>query len=355
MPGIFINIKKENPDNLYYYWSQITFIRMINNLYKNLHAEDLISDDSLQKLQQKEEKPVLFSIHWEIKTLLYVGVLLLTAGLGVLIYENIDSIGHQFVLLLIALICIGCFAYCSKKALPFSAQKVNSPNAYFDYILLLGSISFVTFVGYLQFAYQVFGTNYGMATLIPMLILFFIAYYFDHLGILNMAIANLAVWMGVSVTPKQLLADNNFNTGTIIYTYLLLGILLLAGALLTQHFKFKKHFKFSYQHYGIHVTYIALLAGYFHYYDLDIAPPFMLGILLLSVLMYRDAYKSKSFYFLLLVILYAYIAVSCLAVRLFLSMGDTAGAVYSMLMYVIGSGIGLIFLLINLNKKLKTA
>ncbi|MBB6127207.1 DUF2157 domain-containing protein [Mucilaginibacter lappiensis] len=328
---------------------------MINNLYKNLHAEALISDESLERLRQKEEKPVLFSVHWEIKTLLYVGVLLLTAGLGVLIYENIDSIGHQFVLLLIALICIGCFAYCQKKALPFNTEKVNSPNAYFDYILLLGSLSFVTFVGYLQFAYGVFGTNYGMATFVPMLVLFFIAYYFDHLGILNMAIANLAVWMGVSVTPKQLLADNNFNSGTIIYTYLLLSILLLTGAWLTQHFNFKKHFKFSYQHYGIHVAYITLLAGYFHYYDSGLAMVFMLGILLLSLLMYRDAYKSKSFYFLLLVILYSYIAVSSLAVRVFLSMGDTAGAVYWMLIYVIGSGIGLILLLINLNKKLKTA
>jgi hypothetical protein len=280
--------------------------------------------------------------------------LLLTSGLGLLIYENIDTIGHQFVLMLIAAICLGCFYYCLKNKLPFSKDRIQSPNSFFDYILLLASTSLLIFVGYLQFEYKVFGTNYGMATLIPMLALFFIAYYFDHLGILSMAIANLAVWMGVSVTPKQLLLNSDFNSETIIYTYLVLGILLIAGAYTSQYFNYKKHFKFSYQHYGIHVAYIALLAGYFYYYDSVIAAAFMLGILLLSFLMYIDAFKNKSFYFLLLVVLYSYIALSSLVIRVFMGVGDI-GAVYLVLLYFIGSGIGLIFLLINLNKKLKAA
>jgi hypothetical protein len=327
---------------------------MNNDLYSNLYAEGLISDESLQRIRIKEKKPPLLSVHWEIKTLLYVGVLLLTGGLGLLIYENIDTIGHQFVLMLIAAICLGCFYYCLKNKLPFSKDRVQSPNSFFDYILLLASTSLLIFVGYLQFEYKVFGTNYGMATFIPMLALFFIAYYFDHLGILSMAIANLAVWMGVSVTPKQLLLNSDFNSQTIIYTYLVLGILLIAGAYASQYFNYKKHFKFSYEHYGIHVTYIALLAGYFYYYDSVIAAAFMSGILLLSFLMYNDAFKNKSFYFLLLVVLYSYIALSSLVIRIFMGVGDM-GAVYLVLLYFIGSGIGLIFLLINLNKKLKAA
>ncbi len=326
----------------------------MSNLYSNLYAEGLISDESLQKVRIKEKKPPLFSVHWEIKTLLYVGVLLLTGGLGLLIYENIDTIGHQFVLMLIAAICLGCFYYCLKNKLPFSKDRVQSPNSFFDYILLLASTSLLIFVGYLQFEYKVFGTNYGMVTFIPMLALFFIAYYFDHLGILSMAIANFAVWMGVSVTPKQLLLNSDFNSETIIYTYLVLGILLIAGAYASQYFNYKKHFKFSYQHYGIHVAYIALLAGYFYYYNSVIAAAFMLGILLLSFLMYNDAFKNKSFYFLLLVVLYSYIALSSLVIRAFMGVGDV-GAVYLVLLYFIGSGIGLIFLLISLNKKLKAA
>ena len=325
----------------------------MTGLYKNLHEEGLISDESFSKIKHNEEQQ-LFSVHWEIKTLLYLGVLMLTTGLGILIYENIDTIGHQFVLLLIALICAGSFAYCFKTHLPFSTDKVKSPNTSFDYVLLLACISFITFVGYLQFEYKAFGTNYGLATLIPMLVLFFVAYYFDHLGILNMAIANLAIWMGVSVTPKELFLHSDFNSEIIIYTYLLLGILLLAGSYVTQQFNFKKHFKFSYQHYGVHVTFISLLAGYFFYYSSALWVLFMIGVGVLGWFIYRDAFKNRSFYFLLLVILYSYIAISSLVVRVLILMMDI-GALYLMMLYFIGSAIGLIFVLINLNKKIKAA
>jgi hypothetical protein len=322
----------------------------MDNLYDNLHAEGLISDTSFEKIRKKVD---LFSVHWEIKTLLYLGVLLLTSGLGLLIYKNIDTIGHQAVLALIALSCIGSFTYCFRTCLPFNAKKVKSPNTAFDYILLLGSVSFITFVGYLQFAYTVFGTNYGLATLIPMLVLFFVAYYFDHLGILNMAIANLAVWMGVSVTPRRLLLNSDFDSETIIYTYLLLGIILLAGAYITQYTNFKKHFKFSYQHYGVHLTFIALLAGYFHYYESTTSALWMIILFAVSFFVYRDALKSKSFYFLLLVILYSYLAISSLAIRLFIL---TDGGAFSLIsLYFIGSAAGLIILFINLNKKIKVS
>jgi len=70
--------------------------------------------------------------------------------------------------------------------------------------------------------------------------------------------------------------------------------------------------------------------------------------------MYKEAIKDKSFYFLLLVVLYSYIAASSLVIRLFIQVEDIV-AVYLLLFYFIGSGIGLVFLLINLNKKLKPA
>jgi hypothetical protein len=326
---------------------------MDNQFYKNLYAEGILSDESFEKVTTERAIP-LFSVHWEIRALLYVGVLLLTAGLGILIYENIDTIGHQFVLLLIALICAGCFIYCFKTKRPFSRDKVNSPNSHFDYILLLGSLSMLTFVGYLQFQYKVFGTDYGLATFFPMLVLFFVAYYFDHLGILSMAIANLALWMGVSVTPKQLLLNSDFNSETIINTYLLLAILLIAAAFVTQRTGFKKHFKFSYQHYGVHIAYIALLAGYFHYYNRIWAAPYIFGIFLLSLLLYNDSVKNKSFYFLLLLTLYTYFALSCLIVRVFVQVGDVT-ALYLIFLYFISSATGLIFLLIHFNKKIKAA
>jgi len=108
---------------------------MDNNLFENLYAEGLISESSLGKIRQRQTKPLLFSVRWEIRTLLYAGVLLLTSGLGLLIYDNIDTIGHQFVLMLIGIICAGSLFYCFKTKLPFSREKVKSSNNYFDYVL----------------------------------------------------------------------------------------------------------------------------------------------------------------------------------------------------------------------------
>ncbi|HEY6900798.1 MAG TPA: DUF2157 domain-containing protein, partial [Puia sp.] len=152
---------------------------MHTQTFKTLHAEGLLSESSLKRVEAHKTTS-LFSLFPELRLLLYLGVILLTGGLGILVYKNIDTIGHQAVLAFIALVTIGSFFYCLRKKPPFSRDQVTSPNAWFDYILLLGCLSLLIFLGYLQYAYNVFGDNYGLATFIPMVILFVAAYYFDH-------------------------------------------------------------------------------------------------------------------------------------------------------------------------------
>ncbi len=202
---------------------------MNQNVFEQLHREGLISDASFTNLKMKQAHPAL-SVHWEIKTLLYLGVLLLTGGLGILVYKNIDTIGHQMILLFIAFVCGGCFFYSFKNKKAFSINRVTAPNSLFDYILLLACCTFIIFIGYLQFQYQLFGNRYGLATFFPLVVLFFSAYYFDHLGVLSMAIINLAGWLGITVTPISVLTANDFNNSLIILTGLALGVLLIAMA-----------------------------------------------------------------------------------------------------------------------------
>lgn len=326
---------------------------MNDELYEKLKEDGTLSLESLEKILDKQQNP-LFSVHWELKTLLYLGVMLLSTGLGILIYKNIDTIGHQVILLIIAAISAGCFFYCFKHKKPFDTLQVKSPNSLFDYLLLLGSLSFLTFVGYLQFQYGVFGNNYGMATFIPMIGLFYVAYAFDHLGILSLAITNLGVWMGVSITPAQLLSNSHFNSDRIILTYLLLGAVLILAAYLSERFDFKKHFRFSYLHFGVHLAFTSLLAGYFYHFENPVAIIWPLGLFGVAVYVYADAMKHKSFYFLLLVVLYSYIAISAVVIRVLIA-ADGIGAIYLGFMYFIASAIGLIILLNRLNKKIKAS
>lgn len=318
--------------------------------YDELLAEGLISDNTFNRIK-KRHAAGMFSLYWELKIVLYIGVSLLSTGLGILIYKNIDTIGHQVILATIAALCAGCFYWCNKHKRPFSYAKVEAADSFADYILLLGVLSFLTFVGYLQLQYEVFGTHYGMATFIPMLVLFFVAYYFDHIGILTMAIANLGIWMGVSVTPKKLLASNTFDSEQAIYTYLTLGLLLLAAAYFTEHRNLKKHFFFSYQHYGVHLTFISLLAGYF-YYDYGISLIWLAAFGLAAWLVYRDAFARKSFYFAMLTVVYSYVAVSGFCVRSMLFMNDDSVLFLGFLYFTI-SGIAFVSILMNLNKTFK--
>jgi len=321
-------------------------------LLKKLHADGQIDDSALQKAQALEDHR-LFSLHWELRLLLYLGVLLLTGGLGILVYKHIDTIGHQAVLAFIAVITAGCFLYCFRKKQPFSWAKVEVADPFFDYVLLLGCLSLLIFLGYLQYEYDVFGNHYGSATFIPMVILFLTAYYFDHLGALSLAITNLAAWAGIAVTPLSILKEGNFANTHLIFTGILLGAVLLAAGHLALKRRLKPHFEVTYTNFGLHMFFIASLAGLFTYDQVYFL--WFLALMLISWFFYTRAFARRSFYFIVVIILYAYVALCYVVVQLLskMPMADL-GPIALGLMYFILSAIGVASLLIRLNRKLKS-
>ena len=184
--------------------------------------------------------------------------------------------------------------------------------------------------------------------------LFFCAYFFDHTGILSLAITNLAAWVGIAVTPTQILKANDFNSSTIIITTLLLGIALILAGKLTIIRKIKSHFGFTYTNFGMHILFISCLAGLFHFDAVYFL--WFLALLAIAFYFYREAMRTKSFYFLLMLTLYSYTGLSYVVVYfLFNTIKTDIGGVYLTLFYFIGSATGLILFLIRMNKKLKAA
>lgn len=321
-------------------------------LFKKLHADGQISAASLQKAGDWQAQR-LFSLYWELRLLLYIGVLLLTGGLGILVYKNIDTIGHQTVLAFIALITAGSFYYCLRNKLPFSREKVGAPNPFFDYVLLLGCLSLLIFLGYWQYEYSLFGDHYGLATFIPMTILFASAYYFDHLGILSLAITNLAAWVGIAVTPLSILKEGNFSNHRLIITGILLGSVLLGAGRLSLQRRLKSHFEFTYTNFGLHLFFIASLAGLFTYDRIYFL--WFLGLAAIAWYFYTLARARRSFYFIVMIVLYTYIALCDVVIRLLLNIAahDLTPFVLG-LMYFIGSAAGVAILLVRLNHQLKS-
>lgn len=338
------------------------FAEYFRNLKNPLHSDDklpnlkialadiLLKQDCITPSERenlREHKPL--SVHWDLRSLLYLGILLLTTSTGILVYKNINTIGHDVMLVIIFAMMLACFVYCFKHANGFGYTKTNAPTLWTDYVLLLGCLLLLTLVGYAQFQYHFFGNRWGLALFIPMILLFMAAYYFDHKGALSLAITNLAAWAGIAITPTTLLRQNDFNEEKVMFTGLVLGIFLVALSVLSTYKKIKAHFSFTYKNFGIHLFFISMLAILF-YYDKF----YLLLFLALSVaayLLYKNAVKEKSFYFLVVTLLYFYTGLSYVVIRM-LSLDSSAG-VYGIPLYFIFSGIGLIMVFKSLQNKIK--
>jgi hypothetical protein len=321
------------------------------NLLSKLYKEKIISEPSWERVKQFEKENTI-SLEWDLKRMLYIGVTELSGGLGILIYKNIDTIGHQAILALIALISVSGYIYCFKTSKPFSWGKIDSPNLLFDYILLLANLMMLTFIAYLQYQYNVFGDKYGLATFFPMVILFFTAYYFDHIGILSLAITNFAAWLGITITPLHLWQSNDFNSSRIIFTGIGIGILLLVVAATSRIRKLKAHFELTYNNFGTHTLFVSFLAGMGHFYNLYII--WFLVILAFASYSYFKAIRENSFYFLVVTVLYTYVAVSWVVVRLLMASNLDIGSIYLGIIYFMVSAFWLVAFLMRTNKKLKS-
>ncbi len=322
---------------------------MDESLFTKLHNEDLIDDIELDNVIRQRNKPV--SVYYDLRTLLYLGLVLLTTATGILIYRNIDSIGHTALLLIIGAAAVSCFIYCFKSSQGYSHKKIESPDSWYDYILLLGCLLLLTFTGYIQFKYNVFGNRWGLALFIPMVILFIAAYYFDHLGVLSLAITNLAAWAGISITPLRILRDNDFSDSQIIYVGVAVGLFLVAMSYISVVKNIKAHFEFTYKNFGAHILFISLLALMFYYDNIYLV--WFIALAAVTFLFFKDAVRKNSFYFLVITLLYAYVGVSYLVVRLVALVSLDMGGIYLGILYFILSGIGLIMLFIHYNKIFK--
>ncbi|MCU0431171.1 MAG: DUF2157 domain-containing protein [Cytophagaceae bacterium] len=268
------------------------------------------------------KKPI--SVHWEFRTVLYLGVTLFSTGIGFLIYEHIDTIGHSVLIGLLSLLCVACLAYCFKKASPFHWLETANSQAWTDYILLLGCLLLLSVEGYLQYQYQVFGERYGLATMIPAFLFLFLAYRFDHKGVLSMAITGLAAWLGIATSPYQWDAIDTENLST-LYTALALGAVLSGVAFYSLKTSRKPHFFFTYLNFGVHIFFIAclsasLMTSWYPVYAL-LAAAASIGLLLY-------ARKEHQHYFFLIAMVYGYIALSILFFRLIIAMDPSGDIIF---------------------------
>lgn len=219
---------------------------MFNELPKELLGKEMITEDQFKKIE-----PILsgklVSLFYELRILLYLGVMLFTSGVGILIYQNIGQLGHVLSIISLCVVMLVCFWYVMVKRLPYANIKVQAPTPYFDYILLLACLLFIAIQGYLQYQYGILNNNLALSTLISALFFFVIAYRFDHIGVLSLAITALASFWSISLSPQKWYSGNFFSDSSHLYvTAIIFSSIVAALAILLDRRSIKTHFTFTY-------------------------------------------------------------------------------------------------------------
>src|SRR6185369_8526297 len=124
--------------------------------------------------------------------------------------------------------------------------KVIPPTPYFDYIVLLACLLFISVLGYLQFQYNLLDESLGETTLVAAAVFFLAAYRFDHLGVLSLAITAFASFWGLSVSPQEWYHSDFFSRANLHITAMIFGAALAGVATVLDRQMMKQHFTFTY-------------------------------------------------------------------------------------------------------------
>jgi hypothetical protein len=278
-----------------------------------LREKQLINGDQHHHVGRIITKEI-FSVYYELRILLYLGVILVTTGIGILIYKNIGDLGHMLLIGVLSTLTATCFWYVFKFGRDYTDEKVKAPTPYFDYIVLLGSLLFISVLTYLQLLYEVFNDGMGATTLVTAAFFFYIAYRFDHVGVLSLAVAALASFWSISISPQKWYSGDFVSESNLYNTAIIFGVIVACAAIFLDKKRIKTHFTFTYINFCSLIYLVGALTGMFindEDYFLH-----LLAVYAGCAGCIYFAHLKKSFLFLLYAFVFGYIATTFLIAQL---------------------------------------
>lgn len=202
----------------------------------------------------------LVSLRLEIRTLLYVGVLLVTSGVRLLVSEHHEEIGPVAIAGAIALAAAACLVWVTRKAAPFTWGEASSPNVAFDYVLLLGLLLFASGLAYVEVQFTVLGPTWAYHLLVVGAVYLVAAYLWDSRTVLGLALTTLAAWRGISVS---LISGSLWaaDADRLRANAIAVGLLYVAAAALSVSLQRKAHFEEVFANAGLLLLLGALVSG----------------------------------------------------------------------------------------------
>jgi hypothetical protein len=204
----------------------------------------------------------LLSVRAELRTLLYGGVLLTTAGVAILVGQNLDRIGPLAIVVGLAIAWLVCLAFVVRRGPGFVWTEAPSSDLAFDYILLLGILLFGSWLAYIEVKFVALGPAWPWHLLIVSLVTGALAVRYDSRTAFSLALTSFAAWRGVSLTVLQrgILPWGDANLSLRVNA-IGCGVLFVVAGWLLLRARRKAHFEPVAAHLGWLLVLLALVAG----------------------------------------------------------------------------------------------
>jgi hypothetical protein len=223
-----------------------------------LHGRGLLTEPQARRFL-RVARGELVSVRNELRLMLYAGVVLIAAGVGFLVRENMDRLGPVAIALAIGIAAAACFFWIARNSPPFTWKEAPSAHVAFDYVLLLGVLLASADLAYVEAQFTPLGPNWPWHLFFASLFMGAIAFRCDSRVVFSLALSTFAAWRGVSVT----LIGSPFLSGLGAARLNSIGCGLLfavLGMLLVRQGR-KEHFEPVATYLGVSLVLLALASG----------------------------------------------------------------------------------------------
>jgi hypothetical protein len=145
----------------------------------------------------------LVSLSAGIHVLLYLGVVALTTGTGLLFKNEIANLGPLTIAFAVGLIAFLCLAWVARRSPAFSKTEVAPPHFAFDYVLGLGALLAAGDLAFIESQFSPLGEAWAFHLLLVSLFYLALAFRFDSRTVFALSLTTFAAWRGVAATSVE--------------------------------------------------------------------------------------------------------------------------------------------------------
>ena len=255
----------------------------------------------------------LLSVHGELRLLAYLGVLLVMAGVGLLVKDNIDRIGPVAIAVSLGLGALVCLGWVASRAPAFSRGEVASPHLALDYVLLLGALLIGADLAYVETQFTALGDAWPWHLLVVAIAYGVLAVRYDSRVVFSLALSTFVAWRGVSAARLERSLWYSSDATAVRTNAVACGALFIGLGAAFRARRFKAHFEPVAAHLGCLLVLAAPLSALGDANPAGTVAAFLLGALGGGLAVF--AYGRRRFGLFAMGLVGAYVGLSALFVQ----------------------------------------